>query len=301
MRSFFIFTTFTSYSYNMKNPRLALLIGIFCISVFPILVKWTPVSGLSSAFYRMAIASAVALPIVVFRKKLEKPNQKTALIILLCGICFGSDIAVWNIAIQQSSATQATLLTNLAPIWVGLGMFFFLPNKPNRNFWMGAVLAVIGMVVLIGYKTFYELKFDLGFAFGVLSGVFYAAYILLSKYVLNQMQPISFMTYSMLVSSIFLAVICLIFEQPFYGFSSTVWGVLLVQGILCQLIAWTLISYATQKMEANRISLSLLSQALITSVFAWLFLKETISLQMIIGGAIILLGIRITFYKKKLP
>lgn len=283
----------------MKNPRLALLIGIFCISVFPILVKWTPVSGLSSAFYRMAIASAVALPIVLLRKKLERPNRKTALIIVLCGICFGSDIAVWNIAIQQSSATQATLLTNLAPIWVGLGMFSFLPNKPNRNFWIGAVFAVIGMIVLIGFETFYQLKFDIGFAFGVLSGVFYAAYILLSKYVLNQMQPISFMTYSMLVSSIFLGVICLIFEQPFYGFSTTVWSVLFVQGILCQLIAWTLISYATQKMEANRVSLSLISQALITSVFAWLFLKETITLQMIIGGAIILFGIRITFYKKE--
>ncbi|ESU24553.1 protein of unknown function DUF6 transmembrane [Flavobacterium enshiense DK69] len=281
----------------MKNPRLALLIGIFCISVFPILVRWTPVSGLSSAFYRMAIAAAIALPVMLFRKKLEMPNQKTALIIVLGGICFGSDIAVWNIAIQQSSATQATLLTNLAPIWVGLGMFLFLPNKPTRNFWIGACLALTGMIILIGYETFYQLKFDIGFAFGVLSGVFYAVYILLSKYVLNQLQPTSFMTYSMLVSSVFLAIICLIFNQPFYGFSNTVWNVLFVQGILCQLIAWTLISYATQKMEANRVSLSLLSQALITSIMAWIFLKETITLQMILGGIIILLGIGITFRK----
>ncbi|UOK43501.1 MULTISPECIES: DMT family transporter [Flavobacterium] len=281
----------------MKNPRLALLIGIFCISVFPILVRWTPVSGLSSAFYRMAIAAAIALPVMLFRKKLEIPNHKTALIIILGGICFGSDIAVWNIAIQQSSATQATLLTNLAPIWVGLGMFFFLPNKPKRNFWIGAFFAIIGMIVLIGYETFYQLKFDIGFAFGLLSGVFYAVYILLSKYVLNQLQPTSFMTYSMLVSSVFLAIICLIFNQPFYGFSTTVWSVLFVQGILCQLIAWTLISYATQKMEANRVSLSLLSQALITSIMAWIFLKETITLQMIVGGIIILLGIGITFRK----
>jgi len=282
----------------MKNPRLSLLIGIFCISIFPVLVKWTPVSGLSSAFYRMAIAAAVVLPIVLLRKKLEIPNHKTALIILLCGICFGSDIAVWNIAIQQTSATQATLLTNLAPIWVGLGMFFFLPNKPNRNFWIGAFFAVIGMVVLIGYETFFQLKFDIGFAFGLLSGIFYAVYILLSKYVLNQMQPVSFMTYSTLVSSIFLAIICLIFEQPFYGFSTTVWSVLFVQGVLCQLIAWTLISYATQKMEANRVSLSLLSQALITSIMAWVFLKETITAQMVLGGIIILFGIGITFYRK---
>ncbi|HSD14460.1 MAG TPA: DMT family transporter [Flavobacterium sp.] len=282
----------------MKNPRLALLIGIFCISVFPILVKWTPVSGLSSAFYRMAIAAAIALPIVLLRKKLEIPNQKTALIIVLAGICFGSDIAVWNIAIQQSSATQATLLTNLAPIWVGLGMFFFLPEKPKRNFWIGAFFAISGMIVLIGYETFYQLKFDIGFCFGVLSGIFYAAYILLSKYVLNQMQPISFMTYSMSVSSVFLAVVLLIFKQPFYGFSATVWSILFVQGVLCQLIAWTLISYATQKMEANRVSLSLLSQVLITSIIAWIFLKETITLQMILGGLIILFGISITFYRR---
>lgn len=282
----------------MNNPRLALLLGILCISVFPILVKGTTVSALSSAFYRMAIAFAVVLPIVLIRKKLEFPNRKTAWLILLCGLFFGSDIAVWNIAIQQSTATQATLLANLAPVWVGLLMFFFLPNKPKLIFWMGAFLAVIGMVILIGFETFYELKFDVGFLFGVLSGVFYAFYILLSKHVLRQMQPISFMTYSMCVSAVFIGMICLISGEPFSGFSSTVWTVLLVEGVVCQLIAWLLISYATQYMEANRVSLSLLLQVVFTSIIAWLFLKETITVQMILGGCIILLGIGITFYKK---
>lgn len=283
----------------MNNPRLALIIGIFCISLFPVLVKATPVSGLSSAFYRMAIALVVILPIVLVQKKLEKPNNKTAWIIVLSGICFGADIAVWNIAIQESTATQATLLTNLAPIWVGLGMFFFLPEKPNRNFWIGACLALVGMVVLIGTETFYQLKFDIGFVFGVLSGVFYATYMLLSKYVLRQMSAMSFMTYSMAVSSIFIGVICLVYKQPFSGFSTSVWSVLLVQGIVCQLIAWTLLSFVTKNMQANRVSLSLLSQVLVTSLIAWLFLGETITFQMLIGGIIILIGIGITFFKTK--
>ncbi|WP_442786848.1 DMT family transporter [Flavobacterium suncheonense] len=283
----------------MKNPRLALLLGIFCISVFPILVKWTPVSALSSAFYRMAIAFAVVLTIVLLRKKLEFPNRKTAWLIVLCGLFFGSDIAVWNIAIQKSTATQATLLANLAPIWVGLLMFFFLPNKPKRNFWIGAALAVFGMVVLIGFETFYTLKFDIGFLFGVLSGIFYAFYMLLSKSVLRQLQPISFMTYSMAVSAVFIGIICLVSGEPFFGFSPTVWSVLLVEGVVCQLIAWLLISYATQHMEANRVSLSLLLQVLFTSIIAWLFLKEIITFQMFVGGCIILVGIGITFYKKQ--
>jgi hypothetical protein len=31
-------------------------------------------------------------------------------------VLFASDVAVWNIAIQNSSATQASLLVNLAPL-----------------------------------------------------------------------------------------------------------------------------------------------------------------------------------------
>lgn len=283
----------------MKNPRIALLTGIICISIFPILVKWTPVSGLSSAFYRMAIATALALPYVLLRKKLEKPDTKILWVILLCGICFGSDIAVWNISIQKSTATQATLLANLAPVWVGLAMYLFMPDKPTRNFWIGAFFAILGMVILVGFDTFYNLSFDIGFGFAMLSGLFYAAYILMSKYALNQMAPISFMVYSMAVSSVFLGIICLLLDQPFQGFSNTVWGVLFVQGILCQLIAWSLISFATQKMEANRVSLSLLSQVIFTSFLAWLLLDEKITVQMVIGGLIILIGIGITFYKKQ--
>jgi len=46
--------------------------------------------------------------------------------------------------------------------------------------------------------------------------------------------------------------------------------------------------------------LSLLSQALFAALLAWYFLDESISLQMVIGGCIILVGIGITFINKPL-
>jgi drug/metabolite transporter (DMT)-like permease len=52
-------------------------------------------------------------------------------------------------------------------------------------------------------------------------------------------------------------------------------------------------------MRTTRVSLSLLGQAVLTSVLAW-FLDEKITMNMIIGGLILLLGIRITFYTKTL-
>ena len=114
------------------------------------------------------------------------------------------------------------------------------------------------------------------------------------------MDVVSFMMVTLLTSTLFLGIVCLILKEPFSGFSNLGWVVLFIQGIVCQLIAWLLISYATQNMRATRVSLSLLGQAVLATLLAWLFLDEKITFQMIIGGLILLFGIRITFYSKTL-
>lgn len=114
---------------KIKKPQLALIVGILCISIFPILIKLRLTPGLISAFYRMAIAATLLLPYVIITKKFKLPTIKLLIPAIICGILFASDVAVWNIAIQESSATQASLLTNLSPLWVGIGSFLFLKNK----------------------------------------------------------------------------------------------------------------------------------------------------------------------------
>ena len=282
----------------MTKPRIALVVGIICISIFPVLVRLSLTPGLISAFYRMAIASAIILPYVLITKQLKIPSTKMLLLASLCGVVFGLDVGVWNIAIQESSATQATLLTNLSPVWVGIGAFLFLKDKPVRNFWIGTVIAIIGMVTLVGFQFFINLDFDLAFFFAILSGMLYAVYMLTSKTVLEETDVLTFMTISVVSSAVALGLLSLMMGQPFSGFSNMGWLVLLIQGLICQLLAWLLISYATKHMRATRVSVSLLGQAILASILAWIFLNETITLQMMIGGIILLFGIRITFYTK---
>lgn len=280
------------------KPKLALAIGIICISVFPILVKLQLTGGLISAFYRMAIAGALLLPYVIVTKKFKLPRAGILILAVLCGLLFASDVAVWNISIQESSATQASLLTNLSPVWVGIASFLFLKNKPATNFWIGTIIAVFGMITLVGFEFFLNLDFNAAFLLAILSGVLYAIYMLVSKNVLSEMDVLSFMMVTLITSTLFLGVVCLALNEPFSGFSNAGWLVLFIQGIVCQLIAWLLISYATQNMRATRVSLSLLGQAVLATILAWLFLDEKITFQMIVGGLILLLGIRITFYSK---
>ena len=284
----------------MTKPRIALVIGIICISIFPVLVRLSLTPGLISAFYRMAIASVIILPYVLITKQLHIPSLKMFLMASLCGVVFGLDVGVWNIAIQESSATQATLLTNLSPVWVGIGAFLFLKDKPRRNFWIGTVIAIIGMVTLVGYTFFINLDFDLAFFFAILSGMLYAVYMLTSKFVLEETEVLTFMTVSVVSSAVALGILSFTMGQPFSGFSNTGWLVLVIQGIICQLLAWLLISYATKHMRATRVSVSLLGQAILASILAWIFLNETITIQMMIGGIILLFGIRVTFYTKQI-
>ena len=284
----------------MTKPRIALAIGIICISIFPILVKLNLTPGLVSAFYRMAIASVFIVPYVLITKQFKVSSKKALGFSMICGVVFGLDVGVWNIAIQQSTATQATLLTNLSPVWVGVGAFLFLKDKPKQNFWLGTVIAIIGMVLLVGFDLFLNFDFNLAFIFGVLSGMLYAVYMLLSKKVLEETEVMTFMMISLLSSTLALGTLSYVFNEPFTGFSDAGWLVLVVQGVVCQLLAWLLISFATKRMRATRVSVSLLGQAVLASILAWWLLDEQVSLQMVIGGIVLLFGIRLTFYEKPL-
>lgn len=284
----------------MSKPRIALAIGVLCISIFPILVKLNLTPGLISAFYRMAIAAALLVPYVIITKKFKVTSRKAFFLAVICGVIFGMDVGVWNIAIQQSTATQATLLTNLSPVWVGIGAFLFMKDKPKRNFWIGTVVAIMGMVLLVGFDLFVNLDFNMAFVFAVLSGMLYAIYMLTSKQILGELEVMTFMTISLLSSTVSLGLLSYVLGEPFGGFSNEGWLVLVIQGVVCQLLAWLLISYATKYMRATRVSVSLLGQAVLASLLAWWWLDEQISAQMVIGGITLLLGIRLTFYEKPL-
>lgn len=284
----------------MKKSRIALMIGIAGISIFPILVKLGLTSGLVSAFYRMFFALIILLPIVIFRKQFKWPTGRLILLSLLCGVLFGADVAVWNIAIEESTATQATLLTNLSPIWVGIGAFFFLVDKPKTNFWFGTVVALLGMMIIVGFEFFANLEFDRSFYFGILSGVFYSWYFLISKSILDKMNVPTFMTINLVGSVVFLGVINYVAGENFFNHSAAAWSVLIIQSVTTQLIGWFALNYAISRMRATRVSLSLLSQSLITAILAWLILSEPITMQMFLGCLVLLSGIAMTFVSKPL-
>ncbi|MDB5032574.1 DMT family transporter [Mucilaginibacter sp.] len=280
------------------NPKLSLAIGILCISFSPILVKLADASPLVCAFYRIFFAWIFLLPYCLYKKNL-KMERKNIVLALIGGVVFASDIAVWNLSLKLISATVSTLLSNLAPVWVGLLSYLLFKKKSGSLFWIGTAIAVTGMVILIGISNLLHLQFNIGIVLAVASSLLYSIYILITKDILKRISTIPFMFYNMLASGVFLLILCGVFGNGLLHFNIKTWGCFAVMGIICQLTGWITINYAISHLESTKVALTLLSQTVIAGLLAVLILNESLQLKEIIGSVIVLAGIALTFLKQK--
>lgn len=280
------------------NPKLSLAIGIICIAFSPIFVKLIPLSALSAAFYRLFFAWIFLAPYFFFKGSL-RIDTKSLVIAIIGGLVFGLDIAVWNISILKSTATISTLVANLAPLWVGLLSLIIYKKQPGASFWIGTVVAICGMIILVGIQNILHLQLNEGVLYAMFSSVLYAIYILISKDVLARINTLAFMFYSMLAATIFLGIFCEMGHDAMWGFSLNTWLLLITLGLLCQLIGWITINYAISHMDSTQVSIALLGQTVATALLAWWLLSEKVGFIELLGGAVVLVGIGVTFVKRK--
>jgi len=280
------------------NPRVSLVVGILCISFSPIFVKLAGVSPLGAAFYRVAVAWVCLLPYCIIKNKL-KVGRRQLLIAIAAGIIFASDIAVWNISLLKISATVSTLVANLAPVWVGLMGYLLFRKLSGRLFWIGTLIAIAGMVILVGYQHILHLQFNTGILLALLASFLYASYIMLTKNIMAGIDVFTFMFYSMLSSGIFLLVISGFTGDDMVHFPIEVWLCFIGMGLICQLVGWLTINYSLRYMESTKVAIALLSQTVFAGILAAFFLNEHLSFTEIIGSVVVLAGIAVTFLKPK--
>ena len=267
-----------------------LFFGVLCISWSAILVKTANISGFGSGFYRMLFGTVGIIPIwLYFRKPIT--DFHGVKIAIICGVFFACDIALWNTSIMLSKASISTLLANLAPLWVGIGALLFLKEKPNKIFWIGTLISIVGVAVIMGMKGISGSSLTLGNLLAIFASMFYGAYLLTVKKGRNTLDTFSFTTISMITSTIALGAICWISDTPLSGVSNTTWISLGILGIVPQVLGWLAINQALGHIKATVVSVSLLSQSVFTALFSIPVLGELLTAREIGGAAIVLGGI----------
>lgn len=279
----------------------ALLAGATCIGTSALWVKVSEVGPVSTAFWRVFLA----LPLLwawahwVARGSAASGNKSHGLL-LAAGFFFAGDLAVWHWSIVLTSVANATLLANLAPIFVTLAAWLIFRRAPTALFLGGLATALTGVVMLIGGDFSHAgtgaSKAMWGDLLGVVTAMFYAAYQLTVTKLRGALNTARIMAVTSVVTAAILLPMAWFSSETFVPATHAGWGKLIGLALVSQVAGQSLIAYAMAHLPATVSSVGLLLQPVMAGCFAWILLGETLGPVAIAGALLVLIGIRVSTY-----
>jgi len=279
-----------------------LALGVFGIGWSAIFVRWAGLPGTVSAFYRLALAQIVLIPWWLTTRRGSLAAMRTVRVpMILGGLLFGTDIALYNSAVMATSAANATLLGANAPIFVALGGWLLYRRKPAASFWWGFLLSVGGVLAIVSVDLHAHLSLGFGDGLAEAGALCYACYILCVERGRSAVDALSFIVVSGCTAAITLFIFSLLMGFRLGGFSGHTWAALGGLALVSQCIGQLCVAYSLGKLPVAATSVMLLAQAPLTALLAVPTLGEHIAAVQIIGGLLVLAGIYVVNRRPNQP
>jgi drug/metabolite transporter (DMT)-like permease len=276
---------------------LALAFGVLCISFTAIFTKWAGMPGPVAASWRMIFAAAIlAIPFFRQARSWTPAHRRSVPWGVVGGLWFAINLGMLNSALMLTSAANATLLDNTAPIWVGLGALIIFKERLTARYWLGLVLALAGAAVVSGLSAGGAtsgggFKLGLGDVLAFVGALFYAGYLLNTQRGRRDLDSLSYLWIVSITAAVALMLFSLAMRLPLTGHPVHAYGAIVGVAIVSQVGGWLLINYALGHLPASSAVVVLLAQPVITGLLSIPLLGEMITVPQLVGGALALTGI----------
>jgi drug/metabolite transporter (DMT)-like permease len=283
---------------HRTSALAALLLGALAIAVAPICVRLSEVGPLASAFWRVVIAAPILF--LLLRATVRGADISAAMApppirgVIAVGLAFAADLAFWHWSIGLTTVANATLLCNLAAVFVTIVAWLGGREQITRVFLIGLTLALIGATTMIGLSFSVSAGQFLGDALAVIAALMYASYLLGTKSLRAAGHPtLRIMAWVTLATAIALLPVMLLSGERLLPRSLHGWAILVVLALVSHTGGQTLIAYALAHLPATFSSVALLCQPVLATMFAWYLFGETLGPVEFAGGLTVLAGIAI--------
>lgn len=269
-----------------------LIWGTTFISTKILLNDFKPVEIL---FLRFLIGLVILY--IVCPKKLKSKNKKEELIFALAGLC---GVCLYylleNIALTYTTATNVGIIISIAPFFTGIASHFILKSENlNRNFYIGFLTALIG-IVLISFNG--NLNFNLnpiGDILALLAAIVWALYSILTRI-------ISSFNYPTLLTTRRIFTYGILFMLPIVWINGidiqieqfaniTILGNILFLGIGASALCFVSWNSAVRILGAVKTSTYIYLVPVITITTSIIFLNESITWMIVLGTVLTLSGL----------
>lgn len=279
---------------GISRTRLyaTLIFALVVMSFASIMIKLADAPAHIIAAWRLCLATLFLTPWILWTSRPQlralKPNWPW---VLLSGVMLAIHFATWIWSLSFTSVASSMVLVTTNPLFVGLGSYFFLKEKPSKALMIGIVISVVGGV-FIGIGDFQASGMALFGDFLALMGALTAsAYFLIGRRLRGQtnLGPYIFLVYG--VSAIILLIIALFSGDPLFDYSTETFILFVLLALGPQLIGHSTLNWSLKYLSAGAVAVATLSEPIGSSILAYFILGEELTLSTIIGGSLILIGV----------
>lgn len=281
---------------NTRSVALAALFaGAVAIGSSALFVKVSEAGPVATAFWRVFLALPFLWLWALSEPRRAPPAdpRKERRLMFAVGFFFAGDLAVWHWSIVLTSVANATLLANLAPIFVTLAAWLLFKLRPTAVFTAGLAAALAGVALLIGGDFSHSGSALLGDGLGVVTAMFYAAYQLTVTQLRRTVSTARIMAHSGTVMAAILLPLAVLSGETLFPATAAGWAILVGLALAAQVAGQSLIAYAMAHLPATLSSVGLLLQPVMAALFAWILLGERLGLLQFGGALLVLAGIAI--------
>ncbi len=284
----------------MASFIILLFIGIIAISTASIFIKLCDAPALIISTYRMVLASLILMPWAGYQKVWRGWEKKDVAWLVFSGIFLSLHFASWITSLKYTSVASSVVLVTTHPIFVGIGSWVFLKERPGLNLILGIGFSVVGSG-LIGYGDFALSKEALvGDGLALLGALAASGYFLVGRKMRKNQDLLAYIFPVYSTAALVLILFSLFFQKPFFGYSSTTYLFLFLLALVPQLIGHTTFNWALRYLPASMVAITILGEPVGSTILAYFILGEGLTFWKILGGISIFTGILIALKKEAL-
>lgn len=277
-----------------QNTRAILAVagGAMIIGLAPVGMRLSELGPQATAFWRFAFALP-ALALLVVLTKAQTPVRRDITLLVIAGVCFALDMALWHAALGLTTVANATLFSNMTPVLAAAAGFILFRERIGVGWLIGAGVALIGAGLMSWSRAQGGQGTFSGDLLGMASAVWYAAYLLVLRGVRERVSAPMTMLITTAAAAVVAAIATVVMHEPFVApdMSAQGWLVLVALGVFIHVGGQGLIAYGLGQLPITLSTVLLWVQPVSAAAFGWVLFNEGLGAAGVVGAAMILTGV----------
>ncbi len=274
---------------KVKNPRLSLAASMTIFGTISVFVRSIPVSSGELALYRAVLASMlIAVSLLVTRQRIPFGNIKREVpLLLVSGAAMGINWILLFEAYKHTTVSVATLSYYFAPFIVTAVSPVLFKEKLTGKQIVCLIMSMLGLVLVTEMNAGGEGDF-IGILFGLGAAIFYAAVILLNKFIKNVEGIHRTLLQFLAAIAALIPYVAMTGGMNFGSLNGRGWINLLIVGLVHTGFAYCLYFSSLKELPGQEAAIISYVDPLVAVLISIVVLGEPVTWRQVIGGMLIL-------------